>query len=352
LHLQQIVILFRKLFLSIRIVLNTGAIMPGHISIKLLFFMPVLLLLNGCQASLPAIPEPPAGTYRVSTDTTYNMSNRTFLVHVPPEYHPKTPLPLVVVVHGAFSTGSQTEIETGFSTLADSEHFLVAYPEGIGIFGLFQHWNAGHCCGKAADDQVDDVGFIAEVIRTVRRKLAVDPNRIYLAGMSNGGMLTYRFAAERTGDLAAAAVVSGAIGSSVENEARSWQIQQPGKALPIIGFHGLADEAVPAGGGISPRKQGNRSYLPVADALDYWRTADGCGTSPAVTTSNNPSVNHLTWENCRDGSSIEFFLLAGWGHQWPAPYFTDRLEPDNPLKGFDATRLIWTFFSKFRRFEP
>jgi polyhydroxybutyrate depolymerase len=326
--------------------------MPGSISIKLLFSIPALLLLTGCLATLPGIPEPPAGTYRVSTSTTYNKTSRTFLLHVPPGYHSETPLPLVVVVHGAFSTGRQTETETGFSTLADSERFLVAYPEGIGIFGLFQHWNAGHCCGKAADEQIDDVGFIAEVITTVRRKLAVDPTRIYMAGMSNGGMLTYRFAAERTGDLAAAAVVSGAIGSTVENEARSWRMQQPGKALPIIVFHGLDDDNVPANGGISPRKKGNRSYLPVADAIDFWRKADGCEATPSTTISNTFPVSHLTWDNCRDGSSIEYFLLSGWGHQWPAPFFTDRLDAEHPLRGFDATRLIWTFFSKFRRSGP
>jgi polyhydroxybutyrate depolymerase len=326
--------------------------MSGNSYIKLILSIPALLLLTGCLASLPAIPEPPSGTYRVSTGTTYNLSSRSFLVHIPPDYHSNSPLPLVVVIHGAFSTGSQTETETGFSALADSERFLVAYPEGIGIFGLFQHWNAGHCCGKAAEDQIDDVGFIAEVISTVRRKLTVDSTRIYLAGMSNGGMLTYRFAAERPGDLAAAAVVSGTIGSSIENEARSWQIQQPEKALPIIALHGRADDTVPADGGIAPRKQGNRSYLPVSDAIYFWRTTDGCGDSPTVTTSNNLSVMHLTWDNCRNGSSVEYFLLAEWGHQWPAPYFTDRLDPDHPLKGFDGTKLIWTFFSKFRQNMP
>jgi len=326
--------------------------MPGSISMKLLFSIPVLILLTGCLAPLPGILEPPSGTYRVSTSMTYNKTNRLFLLHVPPDYHSNTPLPLVVVVHGAFSTGRQTESETGFSTLADSERFLVAYPEGIGIFGLFQHWNAGHCCGKAADEQIDDVAFIAEVINTVRRKLSVDPTRIYMAGMSNGGMLTYRFAAERTGDLAAAAVVSGAIGSTVGNEVQAWSIQQPARALPIIIFHGLDDDNVPAKGGISPRKKGNRTYLPVADAIDFWRKADGCKETPSATISNNFPVNHLTWDNCRDGSSIEYYLLSGWGHQWPAPFFTDRLDADHPLRGFDATRLIWTFFSKFRRSWP
>jgi len=147
------------------------------------------LLAPGCAPSLRALPNPPPGTYRVPVDTTYRLAHRKFLLHVPPGYRADVPLPLVVVLHGAFSSGGQTEIETGFSDLADIERFLVVYPEGIGIFGLLQHWNAGHCCAKAADDGVDDVGFLAEVIATVRRKLSVDPGRTYMAGMSNGGML-------------------------------------------------------------------------------------------------------------------------------------------------------------------
>ncbi|NVN92058.1 MAG: alpha/beta hydrolase [Desulfuromonadales bacterium] len=330
----------------------SGMVMPKSIAINMCLWLTVLLTLPGCLSTLPGIPEPPTGTYRVTTVTTYNRGQRTFLLHVPPNYHADKALPLVVVLHGAFSTGRQTETETGFSKLADSKGFLVAYPEGIGLFGLLQHWNAGHCCGKAADDQVDDVGFLSEVIRSVRSKLAVDPGRIYMAGMSNGGMLTYRFAAERSADLAAAAVVSGAIGSVVDQGKEPWKLPQPESPVPIIAFHGLVDDSVPANGGVSPRKKGKRSYLAVADAIDFWRNADGCGAMPVATLSNNGSVKRQVWDNCRNGSTVEAVILSGWGHQWPAPWFTDRLGTDDPLRSFDATLQIWTFFSRFHRLNP
>lgn len=326
--------------------------MPGMTDLLKILLLLTLLMLPGCLATLPDVAAPPAGSYRVPTNIIYNLSQRTFLLHVPPAYDSAMPLPLVVVLHGAFSTGRQTEEETGFSVLADSERFLVAYPEGIGIFGLLQHWNAGHCCGKAADDQVDDVAFVAEVIATVRRKLAVDPTRIYMAGMSNGGMMTYRFAAERSGTLAAAAVVSGAIGSSVTGEPGEWRIQRPERAVPIIIFHGLEDAAVPAAGGSSSRKDSKRSYLPVTAAIDFWRRADGCESESAATVVTDASVNRMAWDGCRDGSAVEYYLLAGWGHQWPAPWYTNRLGEVDPLRGYNATRQIWEFFSRFRRLDP
>jgi len=317
-------------------------------------FLPLsaLLLIPGCTASLPEIPDPPAGTYRVSTETTYNAVRRKFLLHIPPNYRQNTPLPLVIVIHGAFSTGKQTEIETGFSALADEERFLVAYPEGIGLFGLFQHWNAGHCCGKAVDDQVDDVGFVAEVISVVRRKLAVDPARIYLAGMSNGGMLTYRFAAERAGDLAAAAVVSGAISSTVAGKEPWYCLPKPTCVVPLIVFHGSEDKTIPVNDTNSPRKNGKRLFLSAAYAAEFWCTANGCEPEPVKENSDNGALQRLVWNGCRDGSSVEFNLLSGWGHQWPAPWFTGRLNPDHPLKDFDATKQIWKFFSRFRRYSP
>jgi len=321
------------------------------INMKQIFLIPVLLLLSGCIATLPKMAEPPAGSYRVSTNTTYNLSDRTFILHVPPNYTSKTPLPLVVVLHGAFSTGSQTESETGFSVLADSERFLVAYPEGIGIFCLFQHWNAGHCCGKAADNQVDDISFVAEVIDTVRLKLAVDPARIYMAGMSNGGMLTYRFATERTGNLAAAAVVCATIGSTKVNETEPWRLQQPQKALPIIGFQGLDDKTMPFKT-VSTVSQDKPRFLPTTDAIEFWQNSNGCEAAPAKSIANNGSVQHLTWKNCQEGSSLEFVLLEGWGHQWPAPFFTNQLAADHPLRGFDATKQIWDFFMRFQRSGP
>ncbi len=309
----------------------------------------VLQLLTGCYATLPETAEPLAGSYRVSTGITYKLSDRTFLLHIPPNYTSKTPLPLVVVLHGAFNTGSQTESETGFSALADSERFLVAYPEGIGLFGFLQHWNAGHCCGKAADSNVDDVGFVAEVINTVRQKFAVDSTRLYMAGMSNGGMLTYRFATERTGELAAAAVVSAAIGSTIDNGVGSWRLHKPIRAFPIIGFHGLADETIPFNAVPVLRTNGKRVFLPLTDAIDFWQKSNGCETTPSSSISNNGSEKHLVWEKCQGGSSLEFVLLEGWGHQWPTPFFTNQLAADHPLRGFDATKQIWEFFSRFQR---
>ena len=120
--------------------------------------------LNGCMKSLSQSHITGPKTYKQKMDMRYNLLRRTYHLHVPPGYDGKEPLPLVVVIHGAFDTAKGMEKVTGFSELADRENFLVLYPNGIGLFGFLQHWNAGHCCGKAADDDVDDVRFITATI--------------------------------------------------------------------------------------------------------------------------------------------------------------------------------------------
>lgn len=316
---------------------------------RLTILMFLTAVLSGCTPALPDTPYPASDTYRVPTAIRFNLARRNFFLHVPPGIAPDEPLPLVVVLHGAFSTALQTEAETGFSALADRENFFVAYPEGIGLFGLLHHWNAGHCCGKAAADNIDDVGYLAEVIAVVSGRVAVDQRRIYLVGMSNGGMMTYRYAIERGYELAAIAVVSATIGSSRGEEPPASTIPPPIQPLPVIAFHGTSDEHIPPAGGPSPLKGGARSYRPVAEAMEYWRTANGCEQPPQIRDEASGAMTGFIWDTCRDGQRVEYYRLKDWGHRWPAPYFTAGLADDDGLKNFDATERIWRFLRDFRR---
>ena len=84
-------------------------------------------------------------TYRERMDLFTGGFQRSYRVHIPSGYYGISALPLVVVIHGAFDTARGIEKFSAFSKLADREHFIVLYPEGTGIFGCLQHWNAGHC---------------------------------------------------------------------------------------------------------------------------------------------------------------------------------------------------------------
>src|ERR1700761_863930 len=177
--------------------------------------------------SMDARPPLRPGTHKVLVDQRVSGVRRSYYVHVPAGDDGTTPLPVVVALHGAFSTAREFERESSFSALADRERFIVVYPQGIGLGDWFRHWNSGHCCGKARKKNIDDVGFVLATVDDVARRNPVDRARIYLVGFSNGGMLAYRIAAEHPDIVAAVAVVSGTIGGVPAASEPEWAIPQP-----------------------------------------------------------------------------------------------------------------------------
>ena len=306
-------------------------------------------LAAGCMSGQPKGPVVGPKTYKNSVDIEINGFRRTYLGHVPPGYSPETPLPLVVVIHGAFDTAEGIERVSGFSRLADREGFIVLYPNGMGILGLLQHWNAGHCCGKAADDHVDDVGFVAATIEDVCARLSVDRDRVYMVGFSNGGMLAYRFAAERGDLLAAVAPMAASIAGRPSADRPEWRIPEPVRPVSVIPMHGLLDDDVTYEGGISRHRGGTRTYWPVEESVGFWVTRNGCKSPPATRTLYEGRIVLKSWTDCANNTEVAFYLITEWGHVWPGGPFTAALTGDDPLRRFDAAETLWAFFKSQRR---
>ena len=91
----------------------------------------------------------------------------------------------------------------------------------------FATWNAGNCCGGARDQNVDDVGFIRQIVANLTRQMNVDRQRIYATGMSNGGLMSYRLACEMSDVFKAIAPVAGT------DNTRSCTPKQPVAVLHI-----------------------------------------------------------------------------------------------------------------------
>ena len=276
-------------------------------------------ILCSCQRTLYLDGSWNPGTYKLKTEVKFHGLARSYLLHIPSN-PPDNRWPLVVVLHGAFSTAHEMERQSGFSQLADREGFCVAYPNGIGIFGLLQHWNAGHCCGKAAKDGVDDVAFLDAVIRDITRILPVDEERIYFVGHSNGGMMVYRYTAEPSNAVAGAAVVGGAINSKVEGPYETWSPSPPKHPVPMLILHGTNDQIIPLHGGMSPIKSNGLIYAPLSEAEAFWVMYN------------------------ESAATVRVELLEGWGHDWPGRYFTEQAGIPGPMHGYDAAQVIWEFF--------
>lgn len=321
--------------------------MPLLRKLRLLaFFLPVLMM-TSCTAYLRPGNIRDSKTYFRRMNLETGGYQRSYYVHIPTGYDQSKPLPLVVVIHGAFDTGKGMETFSGFSRLADREQFIVLYPNGIGILGYLQHWNAGHCCGKAAADNIDDVGYLEAAIKDVRRRLAVDAQRIYMTGFSNGGMMTYRFAAEKGDMLAAAAPLAASIGGKPSADAPEWRIPKPVKPLPLLVMHGMDDNDIHFKGGRSAHRNSERTYWSVNDSVQFWVENNQCRQGPLDSGQAGGAVQIQTWKDCSNAAEVRLYKIQKWGHIWPGPYYTANLPDDDPLHDFDAAEIIWQFFKRF-----
>ncbi len=249
---------------------------------------------------------------------------RQYFVHVPPSYDGKTPLPLVLVLHGATQSPESIERMSGMSAAADQERFLAVYPRGT---GRLPTWNAGACCGYAMEHRVDDVGFISALIGKLKQHYAVDPKRIFATGISNGGMMSYRLACEMAGTVAAVAPVEGAQDLDCH----------PTNPVSVIVFHGTADRLVPFAGGTTPFQMGSRrSDTSVSSTTAFWVKQDGCSPTPQRKESDEVHVE--TYSGCRMGSAVAVYAIQGGHHIWPGTRFSRNDVP--------ATSLMWTFFAQ------
>ncbi len=232
---------------------------------------------------------------------------RSYLIHFPKGYNPKTPTPVVLALHGATMNGPMMAWFCGLNRTADEAGFIAVYPNGTGSFSSL-NWNAGTCCGDAVQKNVDDVAFINAVLDDLIQSCNVDVRRIYVTGMSNGGMMAYRLASELSHRLAAVAPVAGTMGT---------RTCHPSRPVPILHFHGTDDKFMPYGGGRSP--SGKLLYS-VDHSLQSWVKVNGCDEQPTTTvlseSDDEMKVTQKTYQNA-DGVEVVLVEIEGGGHTWP-----------------------------------
>jgi polyhydroxybutyrate depolymerase len=327
--------------------LLTGAMMEKIRRIIGMVSVIALLVLCGYSESPAGVESYEPGTHKHKLDLRVLGFRRSYLIHIPKNYDRAEAQPLVVALHGAFSTAEEMEEETGLSELADKEGFLVLYPNGITLFGWLQHWNAGHCCGRAMKDRVDDLGFVSMVIDEVREHFNVDPSRIYMVGYSNGGMLAYLFAAQKPETLAAVAVIAATIGSRPSPSEPEVRIPPARAPVPVMAVHGREDDSVPYEGG-SLRNDGHL-YVSVKESTEFWLEANHVSPAPQREEMMAGRVVKDRWGAPGSDQEVILYTLEGWKHTVPTKHFTKKLPGNDPLKDFHATDLIWDFFKSHHR---
>jgi len=264
---------------------------------------------------------------------------RRYTLHVPPSYSPKTPVPLVLNLHGGGGRSATARLQTGMDRTADRAGFIVVYPDGTGRT-IWSHrlltWNAGECCGPAVEKNVDDVGFISAVLDDVASLFNIDAGRIYATGLSNGAMMAYRLACELSGRIAAIGPVAATMGLK---ECR------PTRPVSVIHFHGTADRNSPFAGGVGSLAVVKMQHMSVMDDIMFWVKVNRCSPEPV----EKYSLPNTTVEIFRagDGTEVELVRIEGMGHGWPGgrEMLSRELEGD-VSHSINANDMMWDFFQR------
>lgn len=289
-------------------------------------------LAGGCKKD----STPPARNFEATIDV--NGLRRNYIVNLPPAYHEDTATyALVIGLHGTGGNARQFEEHYGFSQKADEAGFIAVYPNGVTGNGTMsiRTWNAGSCCDYAMRKNIADVQFISTLIDKMINSYRVDPKRVYVTGMSNGGMMAYRLAAELPGKIAAIAPVSSTmVHSPPPTQAR---------AVPILHLHSILDEIVPYYGG------SNRLgyyFPPVDSVLRVWSLRNGYNPGQQVIVDDG-RYKLVQWMDRNGEPSIVHYLTKDGGHSWPGGQRA-RQRADPPSQVIDANDLIWEFFSRHK----
>jgi polyhydroxybutyrate depolymerase len=231
---------------------------------------------------------------------------------------------LVISLSGVFGDGFQAELTTGFDAEADRLGWIAIYPDSVldgwMAYGNDDSW--GHHPGA------DDVPFFRALIEQEIREDGVDRGRVFVTGMSRGGMMTHRAGCDLADVVAAIAPVSGNMATTAGSATDV--ACNPAQPISVLAIHGTADGVIPFAGG---RVQVD--YAPFDEVMATWRSVDGCAGDQVRTIDGSSTTTAWT---CAAGTVVAQRVVEGGWHQWPGS--PGAHGPD----GFDAARVIADFF--------
>jgi polyhydroxybutyrate depolymerase len=278
---------------------------------RLVAVLGVVLALAGCGGRDAGKPSAFVDGLSVHT-ISVGGHDRSYRLYKPKELPESAAL--VIALHGGFGTGDYAERNYGWDQLADSQKFVVAYPNGLN-----RAWNVNGagCCGKPAKAGIDDVGFITAAVADIEHNVGINASHVYATGMSNGGMMDYTLACDTT--------LFAAIGPVSGTQLDPCRSPHP---VSVMHIHGTADPLIPYGGGPG------HGFVhidgpPIQSTNAFWRNVDHCAT-PVVTTSGPVTTSTA---GCPDNRSVVLITIDGGEHHWPD----------------FATEKLWQFFAAHPR---
>lgn len=267
--------------------------------------------------------------------------NRWYRVYEPEGFDPLAPTPVVLAFHGGSGSASGFAAKSQLHLTADAHGFLLVYPEGTNNqpgTPAFQNqtWNSIECCGQADLNDIDDVGFVDDLLNDLEATYDVDTDRVYAIGSSNGGMMAVTLGVFLSNRIAAVASVSGCYPSETWPPAIL-----PMAPVPFMEIHGVLDTILPYNGGVG---SGEFAFdaPSTAESVQIWQTANMA--QALVQTAQVGQAVREDGAAPMTGADVVLWTCMDGGHSWPgAP---PALWPGQEVnQDIDAGEEAWAFFA-------
>lgn len=266
----------------------------------------------------------------ITQNITVDGIQREFIIYIPAIYSGSESVPLILNFHGYTSNATEQMWYGDFRGIADTANFIVVHPQGTVDNAGYTHFNVG--LGLST---VDDIAYTEAVIDYMKLNYAINENRIYSTGMSNGGYMSYQLACQISDQIAAIASVTGSMSTVVYNNCNC------SGPMPVMEIHGTEDATVPYDG------QGIAHSIP--EVIDYWKTQNSAVQNPDsivipdTNTGDGSTAVHYIYTSDVTFANTELIKVTGGGHTWPGSVFGGA----GTNQDFKANLKIWEFFSRY-----
>jgi len=254
--------------------------------------------------------------------------SREYILYVPDSYQNNTSTPLLINFHGYGDCAGVYATLVGESfnlnTLADSENFIVVYPQAVIRSKGDEYWDPGNNGNQNINE--NDFYFTKQLINEIAAEYNIDLSRVYATGFSNGGMMSYDLACSGSDFIAAVGIMSGAmLLDSCDSE----------DFTSVILFHGIEDLVLPY--------NGNQHYQSIDETVNFWLDHNNIASSSLVQTEmNDGDVVKDEYTGGNENTSVVLYTIYNefnepGRHVW----FKEEIDGNRPNK------ILWDFLSQY-----
>jgi polyhydroxybutyrate depolymerase len=252
---------------------------------------------------------------------------REYILYKPKNFSENAPL--VMMLHGYSSNNNNLLSYSKMNAIADQNGFMICYPQGAITYLTNQsHWNA-----NLQMSDVNDIDFLSDLVIEIQKQFKVSKENVFVAGMSNGGFMSYTLGCERSDIFKAVASVTGTMSGY------DWENCSPEYKIPVMQISGTIDRTVPWDGTMNTAF-GWGGAPHILDVMEFWSDLNACTKDeliniPDIDKSDNSTVSLTKKKGGSYNNEVWFYKIEGGGHDWPGAWGN---------KDIDASEEIWKFF--------